>query len=651
MKFVDIEDVKKANELGSKIRGVVDKLTNSRKGETQRGTLGRLRRIYLPYSIARITRGKEFGLFLLNMKKEGDYSRDAISRHFHHFFDVEKEDLHEELEDILCRIVYEVNLNYYSVESILLYASMEGKMDYYDNSTCPAAIRRLVIEMLDIQPEDKVLHLLGNMYYEYSMSTSNDMFLVDMLLAGKIPKHFTRIKDYKISDAEGDEYQEGHLSSSDLYSDTGNEEHSFRNISDLLNEGLNLSVETDIKVLRHYRDVFEDIDNASYNKIFLTFPILHSDYDINWLDNGIYVPDVSTAELHWKCLELWMDKLQENGRMLAIVPTRALWSNEAVGERIKFVNNHWIKAIINLPDNLDGGKLNAKKIGLSIIVLEKNSSKIKMVDASDCFVKNRERKRNVFTESNIADICGYLDSEKEKISFYVGERKLRQADYNLCVDRYNIADMETRFVLKDFMEIKRPVSPTADELEEMISVGKSDLVIITPGALEDGVIFPQKSVDKNVFDEKYIVKYSKGIIEPSDLLMVKAGDPLKVAVYNDDLYPDKMLPVGSFYILRPIKGLRRSIDTNYLAAYLESDDCQKWLRSVLKGNKTKTVTVKDLENLPIPDDTIDQQHAIGEEYIEKLEAIREAKSKIEKLKKDIAGFDYEANKDDPEENL
>ena len=177
-----------------------------------------------------------------------------------------------------------------------------------------------------------------------------------------------------------------------------------------------------------------------------------------------------------------LSHLKDDGRLIAIVPHGLLFRGQKEGDIRKWlVEQKLIKAIIGLPEKLF---LNTA-IPVFILVLERNSENILVVDASKDFSKSG--KNNIMEQAHIDKVLkAFFDfKEVKKFAHVASYEEIKDNDFNLNIPRYvdtyepePLPDMKT--LLKELAEIRQEERKTMGELYEMLG----DLV----GPIEDMAI-------------------------------------------------------------------------------------------------------------------------------------------------------------------
>lgn len=200
-------------------------------------------------------------------------------------------------------------------------------------------------------------------------------------------------------------------------------------------------------------------------------------------DYSFYGFEVPKSKADYGFILNGLSHLKDDGRLIAIVPHGLLFRGQKEGDIRKWlVEQKLIKAIIGLPEKLF---LNTA-IPVFVLVLERNSENILVVDASKDFSKSG--KNNVMEQAHIDKVLkAFFDfKEIKKFAHVASYEEIKDNDFNLNIPRYvdtyepePLPDMKT--LLKELEEIRQEERKTMGELYEMLGdlVGPAeDMAII-----------------------------------------------------------------------------------------------------------------------------------------------------------------------------
>lgn len=143
------------------------------------------------------------------------------------------------------------------------------------------------------------------------------------------------------------------------------------------------------------------------------------------------------TSLEWLFNLLTINHLKDDGRALSVVKINTLSNPKNKNVRKYFIENGYIESIILLPENI----LIGSSVSLALIVFSKGNKKIRFVDASNFYTKERRKKgdrlnptKKILEENNIRDIFKFLNSDdNSEISISKGIEEFSENDYNLDV--------------------------------------------------------------------------------------------------------------------------------------------------------------------------------------------------------------------------
>lgn len=179
-----------------------------------------------------------------------------------------------------------------------------------------------------------------------------------------------------------------------------------------------------------------DFPNEKFDVVVANPP-----YSSNW--NGEYneqfygFPELAPkSKADFAYVQLMIHHLKDMGLMAVLLPMGILFR----GGKERIIREHLIKdkncidTIIQLPANL----FNATAIPVCLMIIKKERAEdsIFFIDASDQFVK--ERQKNYFSLENIEKIVAAYKSKKniDGFSCLAESKKIEDNDYNLGVNRY-----------------------------------------------------------------------------------------------------------------------------------------------------------------------------------------------------------------------
>lgn len=287
----------------------------------------------------------------------------------------------------------------------------------------------------------------------------------------------------------------------------------------------------------------------------------------------------------WDCCSVALQSLNTEGRAIAIISAGQLNGKETEVVRKFLIEQKCVEGVIALPDKM----MASTWVNTYLVLLKKESEKVKFCDAREFYVKGRlnGKRINYLTTELVSEILeDYYSEGKNTVS--VSSEELSKNDYILIPQRYVSANaFNNTICLGDIVEeISRGITLSASEIDELIVEETTRDACILPSSLAGGI------VSKNYYFDDRDYKYKRNTTYEGDLLISKTGNPYRVAVAED-----WHMVVGNIYILRIKKD---TINPYYIKCFLESENGQKELLKLSVGAKTPLISVRNLKNIQIP---------------------------------------------------
>lgn len=385
------------------------------------------------------------------------------------------------------------------------------------------------------------------------------------------------------------------------------------------------------KITFEAKDIFElGLDEANgrrFDKIFANYPFgmrikelgLGNQY-LEQLEKRI--PSVSKAtSSDWLFNSLMVDMLSEDGKAVGIMTNGSTWNQSDSAIRSYFIENGLIECVIALPVRLFAGT----SIATSMIVFSRNNKGVRLVDASELFVKGR--RVNELSAENISLIINATKNDSD-ISMYVSAEQLRYNDYVLSMNRYIVHDVADGMAFGDVIKrITRGAQLNAKALDEITTTVPTDMQYLMLANIKNGLIDKElpylKSIDK---------KNDKYCLSNRCLILSKNGYPYKIAV-AEVKEGQRILGNGNLYIIELDE---EKADPYYLAAFFGSEQGTAALRSITVGATIPNIGVEQLTKLVIPIPPLEKQKEIAEKYKIVKDEITMLQLKLEKAKNRMA---------------
>lgn len=340
------------------------------------------------------------------------------------------------------------------------------------------------------------------------------------------------------------------------------------------------------------------------------------------------------TSLEWLFNLLTINHLTDDGRALSVVKINTLSNPKNKNIRKYFIENGYIESIILLPENI----LIGSSASLALIVFSKGNKKIRFVDASSFYTKERRKKgdrlnptKKILEENNIRDIFKFLNSDdNSEISISKGIKEFSENDYNLDVienievipefeNSKKIKELIDKKIIKDII---RGSQISLDELKDLRSHEETPYIYLTLSNINDGFIEYENIED---YLKKIPEKQEKFCIKNNVFLISKIGNPPYKFVVAQIPENRKIIASGNFAI---IEVNEKKLNPWYLAAFFMTDIGVKVLKKAYIGVNFSSLSIKKLEEIAIPVPSIEEQNRIAQRYIDAI-------TEIKNMKKDL----------------
>lgn len=368
-------------------------------------------------------------------------------------------------------------------------------------------------------------------------------------------------------------------------------------------------------------------DNRKYSKIFSNYPF---GLRIKELGKGFFyleelekrIPSITKAtSADWIFNSVAIDVLEEGGRAVCITTNGAMFNTIDSPIRKYFVESGYVKAVIALPTKL----FEATAISTTMVVFEKNkNNEVLFVDATEICQKGR--RFNYLSSGDIKKIIDCFNKDEEycrKVSI----NEIAEQEYNLMPQRYLSAYI-SMITVKDGMEfgniiksLTRGASIKAADLDDLISYEETEYQYLMLGNIQEGMIQENLPYLKNIDDnlKKYCLK-------EGDLIMSKNGYPYKVAVVGKT--NKQILANGNMFIIELDK---EKANPYYIKTLFESEKGGALLKSITVGATIPNFGASQLKSLMIPLPSIYKQNKIANEFLKIDNEIAVLKLRIKKI--------------------
>lgn len=284
--------------------------------------------------------------------------------------------------------------------------------------------------------------------------------------------------------------------------------------------------------------------------------------------------------------------LSTEGTMVALMTNSALTSSQNQAIRSYFVDHGYIQAVIELPDSLS----EFTRIPLYAVVLSHNNNEIKFTDASESYIQER-RYKNIDL-----DRLKTLISDNTENSCVVNRSKVCEEEYNLLPKKYTAEPITYDGIpLGEICNISRgPVIPSK-ELDEITTLEDTGIRYVYSQALDS----QQVDMSQLPFVDKSKLGKSSQVIEEDSLVLTRTS-PFKSNMLHLQLGTGVIIN-GNLFSITIAPKYRNLYLLDYIAAFFNSTLGREQIERLASGSVIKSISIKDLKSLAIPNVSIEQQ--------------------------------------------
>lgn len=357
------------------------------------------------------------------------------------------------------------------------------------------------------------------------------------------------------------------------------------------------------------------ISNAPFNIIRIP-----SDYRDNYsrfrlAENGYLRANNNS----WITVEHIVATLNDKGKAAILLPMGPLFRSTNTDKTIRkaFVNEDIIECIVKLPE----GIWSYTGIATVMLIVNKNKeeckkNKIQFIDLSNSLELVSRRERKISEEALKKAVEVFNNNEESNISFIVDKEYIANKDYNLDIfnDRENkklsdkIGSWET-IKLKEVATVRRGVQLTKGKIEILNKEKEKSHYLVGIGNVVDGKIVVGEE-DKIAVDDRMKDLYQ---VEAGDIVLTSKGSILKIALIDESV--KNAIISSNLCIIRVNSNKYKAVVLKY---FLESKIGTRLLESIWKGAVIRSLSNKDLENLPLPNMNIEYQELLEEMIIKSI---------------------------------
>lgn len=381
----------------------------------------------------------------------------------------------------------------------------------------------------------------------------------------------------------------------------------------------------DVETIIEQKDMFQT--DRAFDKIFANYPFAYNargfyEEKVRILEElRLFVPRFRSSD--WLFNLSLVKSLKPQGRAIGIMAAGSCFNTADRDIRRYFAEEGLIESIITLPE---GMFFPYSGISTRLIVISRGNEKIRMIDASE--ICERGRRLCTFSHENVDSIIALQNKDADN-STLISLDELRENDYSLDPARYLEEEIKVKNgrKLEDvIVKITRGAGVKAAELEDNISSEPTPYRYLLLANIADG------QMDDNLpYLESISDPLRKYCATDGDLVLSKIGPHFRAAVVQTE-EQESVLCTGNLYIITVDQD---RFDPHYVQMYLSSSDGQAQLNRISVGTTMKSVSVKDLRQVQIPEIPLDAQKIIVEKRDMLRKEIDYHKTAIEKAQKQI----------------
>ncbi len=351
--------------------------------------------------------------------------------------------------------------------------------------------------------------------------------------------------------------------------------------------------------------ISQDFSRLKANKIFSNPPL-----GMRWANIEKEIRNNKKLEKHFRDTKRtisgdWAYALsallnqEELGRTVIIMTNAGTWNKPDEEIRRYLLEKGLIEGVITLPKNI----FSFSSMDLTMMIFSKSNKEIHMVDASNLFTEGR--RINTLETEDINNIIHAYNNHSE-ISRLVNLEEIKHQEYIINPNRYvgEEIKIENPIKLGEVCKIiNRGAMISSKELDELVTTDKTNnqylmLQNIKDGEIDDNLPYLM-DIDEN---------YDRYCIKNKNLIISKIS-PFKVALVN---FPEdrKILANGNLYFIELDE---ERINPIFLENFLQSELGMSQLNKYAKGAVMKSISIRDLKEIQIPNIPISKQNEIGDE--------------------------------------
>ncbi len=375
-------------------------------------------------------------------------------------------------------------------------------------------------------------------------------------------------------------------------------------------------------------DCFSNLSNIEFNRARIFGPLGIKSKARTLKSSTRLFDEISNKTIlnsEWEYIDAMFQKDIVDFRAVALVTGKNLWDSQTEAYRKSFIKSGYLEGIIELPQKA----LPNTGVHLFLLVLSNQNKQVKLLDASELIIKNKNRFSEYERVANL-DIGGILDQYFDDRCVKSIEEVLRFKNLIPSITNVKKKEIQNGVRLSDIADVFTGNQYTIKNFSGMLSDVETGYSILTSNDITDFYINLSSLRHINYSDGK-LDKYA---IQNGDVIVTSKSSKVKVGVV--DFEPkERIIVTGGMIIIRPNK---EKLNPIYLKAFLDSELGQQELRMIQKGSIIVSINAKDLSNIDVPYLDIKNQEQIANSYqnnVSSLIALKEEVREIENKLKNI----------------
>lgn len=314
-----------------------------------------------------------------------------------------------------------------------------------------------------------------------------------------------------------------------------------------------------------------------------------------------------------------LSQLRPEGRAVVVVPQGFLFQQgKPAALRQWLLERHRVDAVISLPD---GAFLPHTSIKAAVLVLRRDGGptrKVRMVDGPTFFEPRKGKSAGLITPQRIDELAAaVLEPRPGKAAWDIEADMIADLGFDLSPTRREFTEFEQIIEslgkeipihsLQQLCELSAGRAVSSAGLSGK-PIGENPIPYVRIGDIQRGQTTKSSS---------WLTPESASDLGPrhrlraGDVLVSKSGTIGKTGVVRNGAVGG--IASGGFFVLRPDNS---RIDPHFLAAYLQSNDCQQWLKSRSSGSVISGLQKQFIETLPVPLPPLQIQHRVASDFRE-----------------------------------